>query len=575
MRFGTLLVGVVVCLSASQTRAADAPDFILHHGQVLTVDAQFRIAEAVAVKGERITAVGSNDEIQKLAGASTQVIDLKGQMVLPGLCDSHTHPTGAAMHEWDHAIPDMETIADVLDYIRQRTAVVAEGDWIVVRQVFVTRLRDQRFPTRKELDLVAPKHPVLFSTGPDAAANSLALSLSKIDKDTKITDGQPGYLERDPQTGELTGILRSCTRLVKPKAKEKPASADEQRTRLKELLSAYNAVGLTSIADRSASDGAVKLFDELREQNQLTCRMFLSYGVNAQDPIDQIEARIVKASKHKLHDYNHWVWLRGVKIFLDGGMLTGSAYMRQPWGVSSIYSITDPEYRGLKYVEPDKLQKIAHLALANDLQMTAHSVGDGAVHALIDAYEAVNKTLPVKERRPCITHCNFMSLEAIQKMRALGIVADLQPAWLFLDGATLRKQFGDSRTEYFQPYKTIFEQGVVVGGGSDHMQKLGSLRSINPYDPWLGIWTTLTRQPRWTDEPLHPEQRISRTEALRLYTINNAYLTFEEKEKGSLEAGKLADFIVIDRDYLKCPEAEIRDIKVQQTWVGGKRVWQR
>ncbi len=575
MRCGIFLLGIVGCLWSSCLRAADAPDLILHHGQIVTVDAQFRIAEALAVKGDRVTAVGTNDEIQKLAKAETKVIDLKGQMVLPGLCDSHTHPTGASMHEWDHNIPDMETIADVLEYIRQRTTIVPAGDWISVRQVFVTRLRDQRFPTRKELDQVAPEHPVLFSTGPDAAANSLALKLSNIDKDTKITDGQPGYLERDPKTGELTGILRSCTRLVKTKSKEKPASADDQRARLKELMTAYNSVGLTSIADRNAGDGAVKLFDELRKSDELTCRVFLSYAINAQDPLDKIETRLVAASKHPLHAYNNWVWLRGVKIFLDGGMLTGSAYMRQPWGVSSIYSITDADYRGLKYVEQEKLEKIAHLALSNDLQMTAHSVGDGAVHALIDAYETVNKTLPVKERRPCITHCNFMSLEAIQKMQRLGIVADLQPAWLYLDGATLRKQFGEERTAYFQPYKTIFEHGVVVGGGSDHMQKLGSLRSINPYDPWLGLWTTLTRMPRWTDSALHPEQRISRQDALRLYTINNAYLTFEEKEKGSLETGKLADFIVIDRDYLKCPEADIREIQVQSTWVGGKQVWKR
>jgi predicted amidohydrolase YtcJ len=194
---------------------------------------------------------------------------------------------------------------------------------------------------------------------------------------------------------------------------------------------------------------------------------------------------------------------------------------------------------------------------------------------MVDAYSEVNNEFPVRTARPCISHANFMSAEAISRMKQLGVVADLQPAWLWLDGATLRKQFGNQRLAYFQPYKTLFESGVTVGGGSDHMQKIGSLRSINPYNPFLGMWTTLARQPRWTDEPLHPEQRITREQAIRLYTINNAYLTFEEEEKGSLEKGKLADFIVLDRDILTCPVDEIRNIQVEQTYLGGKQVYTR
>jgi predicted amidohydrolase YtcJ len=143
-----------------------------------------------------------------------------------------------------------------------------------------------------------------------------------------------------------------------------------------------------------------------------------------------------------------------------------------------------------------------------------------------------------------------MSPEIIEKMRDIGAVADMQPAWLERDGGTLRAQFGDARMRFFHPYKSLADAGVVVGGGSDHMQKIGSMRAINPYNPWYGMWVTLTRQPRWTEKPLHTEERISRQQAIRLYTINNAFLLFGEKEKGSLEVGKLADFIVIDRDIL-------------------------
>ena len=332
-------------------------------------------------------------------------------------------------------------------------------------------------------------------------------------------------------------------------------------------------MGLTSVADRNASDGAVELYRELKERNELTCRVFLSVSVSAQDSLERIEARIRKAASSPLHEYDNMLWLRGIKTFLDGGMLTGSAYMLKPWGVSKVYSIDDPEYRGMRYIEPGKLFQIAKLALEHKLQPTSHSVGDGAVHALIDAYEEINNSFPVREGRPCITHCNFMTPEAIDKMAELGIVADLQPAWLERDGATLMKHFGDARLDFFQPYKSLFARNVVVGGGSDHMQKIGGQRSINPYNPFFGMWVTLTRQPRWTDKVLHPEQRITREQAIRLYTINNAYLMFQEKEKGSLEKGKLADLIVLDRDILTCPIDQVKSIQVEQTYLGGKLVY--
>jgi predicted amidohydrolase YtcJ len=292
-------------------------------------------------------------------------------------------------------------------------------------------------------------------------------------------------------------------------------------------------------------------------------------------PVGKIKARMLAASESPLHRYNTMLWLRGIKTFLDGGMLTGSAYMLQPWGVSKLYSIADPNYRGMRYIEQEKLYQIARFALEHDLQYTAHSVGDGAVQAMVDAYSKINNDLPVRNARPCITHSNFIPPGTYDKMKAIGIVLDMQPAWLWLDGATLEKQFGYQRLTNFQPYKTLFDRGILVGGGSDHMLKIGSFRSTNPYNPFLAMWITLTRQPRWTDKPLHPEQRISREQALRLYTINNANLTFSEKDKGSLERGKLADFVVIDRDFMNCPINDIKDTHVEQTWLGGKLIYQK
>ncbi|HEX7377394.1 MAG TPA: amidohydrolase family protein, partial [Pirellulales bacterium] len=197
------------CLAA----AAEQPDLVLHNGKVVTVDRDFTIREALAVADGKIVAVGSNDEVLKHRGTKTTVVDLKGKVVLPGLGDSHVHPAGAAMTEFDHPVPDMESIADVLAYIKSRAAVVPEGQWIVVRQVFITRLREQRYPTKAELDEAAPRHPTVFSTGPDASANSLALAASGIDKNFPATGA--GKIEKDPATGEPTGILRSATRYLK------------------------------------------------------------------------------------------------------------------------------------------------------------------------------------------------------------------------------------------------------------------------------------------------------------------------------------------------------------------------
>lgn len=551
------------------------PELILHHGKIVTVDAQFRIVEALAVSQDKLLAVGSNSEVLQLAGPQTVLIDLQGKTVIPGLIDSHVHATGAAIYEFDHPVPEMDTVADVLRYIASRAEALEDGEWIVVNQVFITRLRDQRYPTRKELDQAAPQNPVMFRTGPDCALNSLALQLSGIDRDFRIPEGESGLIERDPSTGEPTGILRNAARFVKVKFPGRAPTFQEKRERLRQLLADYNAVGITSIADRNAGAEAIELYQSLLQNEQLTCRVFLSYSVNGQAEWDEVQRQIQRAAEHPLYQYNPWIWLRGVKVFLDGGMLTGSAYMKQPWGISDIYSIRDPEYRGLLFIPEDRLENMARYALERDLQFTAHAVGDGAVDALIRAYTNIDREMPVRARRPCITHCNFMSPEAIAQMKNLGIVADLQPAWLWLDGATLLKQFGEERLTWFQPYHTLFEEGVIVGGGSDHMQKIGSRRSVNPYNPFLGMWITVARIPRRMDRPLHPEQRLTREQALRLYTIHNAHLTFEEHLKGSLEPGKYADFVILTTDLLSCPEEQLADIEVAATYVGGRKVYPR
>jgi len=367
--------------------------------------------------------------------------------------------------------------------------------------------------------------------------------------------------------------VRNGSRFIKSKSSSKSPTPKDRQDRLAAMLAAYNEVGITSVTDRAVGGDALLLYQQLLNQDRLNCRVFLTGSVNPHAPLPNVEKQILGYASHPLHTYSNRLWLRGIKVFLDGGMLTGTAYMRKPWGVSKIYSITDPNYRGLLFIQPDRLYEVFRLALANGLQPTAHSAGDGAVHTMVDTYERINREFSVGSMRPCICHSNFMSLEAIRTMQRVGIVADLQPIWLYLDGATLMANFGPERLEYFHPYHTLAEYGVRVGGGSDHMQKMGRYRSINSYDPFLGMWTTLTRHPRWTDEIVHPEQCLTRRQAIELYTINNAYLTFEEKEKGSLEPGKLADFIVLDKDILTCPVDDVRNMQVEQTYLGGKCVY--
>ncbi len=566
----SLIAALLVAWVPAPACAADQADLILHHGRVVTVDRNFAIHQALAVKDGHILSTGDNEQVLAAKGPDTTLVDLAGKMVLPGLIDSHVHPVNASMHEFDHPVPDMETIADVLAYIRSRAQALDEGQWIVVRQVFITRLKEQRYPTKAELDGAAPGHPVVFSTGPDASANSLALKLSGIDRDFQVTG--PGRIERDPQTGEPTGILRSAMRYLKippTNAKATPAQRDEQ---LLKLFADYLSVGITSIIDRNASAADVDQYRRLHAANKLPLRTRLSHSVDASVATPQIIEQIDRIAADPLCRGDDRLRLIGIKTFLDGGMLTGSAYLRQPWGVSRIYAIDDPRYRGMIYIPHDVLVPIVRATVEHGLQFTAHSVGDGAVHELLSAYEEVNRATPIAATRPCLTHSNFMSREAIDQAARLGVLVDIQPAWLYLDTRTLMAQFGDERLRWFQPLRSLFAAGVTAGGGSDHMQKIGSLRSINPYNPFLGMWVAITRQAKWYDEPLHPEEALSREQAIQFYTINNARIMFFDDQIGSLEPGKLADLVVVDRDLLTCPIDELRDTKVLATYVGGRPV---
>jgi predicted amidohydrolase YtcJ len=268
---------------------------------------------------------------------------------------------------------------------------------------------------------------------------------------------------------------------------------------------------------------------------------------------------------------DHWVRMGPMKVFLDGGMLNGTAYMREPWGVGETYQITEPDYQGLLFINPDVLEIIAEEAARRGWQMTAHCAGEAGMDRLLDSYAHADQQIGIRHRRWLITHANFTSAENLKRCAALGVAADLQPAWLYKDTRTLLKVLGPRRMEWFHPYRKWLDAGVTIGGGSDHMIRLDPIQSTNPWDPWLGIWIAATRNTEGAGV-FHADQCLTRTEALRLYTINNARLHLEEVDKGSIEPGKLADLILVDRDPLTCPDDQLAGTRVLWTIVGGRTV---
>ncbi|MCA1685975.1 MAG: amidohydrolase [Planctomycetia bacterium] len=579
---GICLAGLTGLIPAQPCGAQGVPgaDLVIRNARVITVDGRDRIAEAVAVRGDRVVAVGSNAEVEALGGPGTKTVDAGGKALLPGLYDSHVHPLGASSSEKDHPIPSFRSLADVTAYVKERTRVQPKGTWIVVRYAFPTRLEESRFPTRAELDAIAPDHPVLHQGGPAGVVNTKAMEVSGVTRETP--DPPAGRIVKDPKSGEPTGMLRNAYSVLKglPRDAYSGDSAKEAEL-VKSLFRRYNTRGLTSVADRSASVAALKVYRSLRDKGELTVRV---NATRVLGPPFGERAQVAEAL-NKLADYettrepngpsgvgDHWVRIGPLKVFLDGGMLNGTAYMREPWGVGPAYQITEPGYRGLLFVDPDALGRVAEEAARRGWQMTAHTAGEAGMDELLSAYERADRAVGIKGRRWLITHANFTSAENLRRCAALGVGADLQPAWVWKDTRTLLSVLGPRRMEWFHPYRKWLDAGLTIGGGSDHMIRLDPIEATNPWDPWLGIWVAVTRQTEGAGV-LNPDQKLNRAEALRFYTINNARLHFEDREKGSIEPGKLADLILVDRDPLTCPEDDLKATQVLWTMVGGKIVF--
>jgi predicted amidohydrolase YtcJ len=561
---------LLVLLSAL-TALSQAPDVIYYNAVVITMSAARHTAQAVAIRGDRFAAVGSNAEVLKLAGPATQKIDLDGKCMVPGIIETHVHPIGAALSEIDGPVPVVHSIAELKDYIQTQDKKLPPGRLIFIPKVYSTRLADHRYPTRYELDEAAPNREVVADNGYAGVVNSVLLKKLGITRDTP----QPanGRIEKDAK-GEPTGLILGAPQLLRSVRDPRVATDKDRLWALKSMLARYNSVGITSIIDRSEGPEGFRAYQTLYRSGELTVRSFITYLIQAQGTPEQVRSEI-EHIPFVTGWGDNWVRVGSLKTIADGGILIGTAYLREPYGPNTrIYGFIDPNYRGVLSVPKENLFEMAKTAAELGWQMTAHTTGGGATDVLLDAYENVNRTIPIRDRRFTVTHGNFPNVQAIERSKKLGVVYDIQPFWLYLDGPAIKDVFGPERMKDFQPLRSLFDAGIVVGGGSDHMIRFDPREATNPYHPFLGMWIAITRK-MVDGNVLNPEQRITRMEALKMWTWSGAYLMFAEKEKGSIETGKLADLAIITKNYATCPEDEIKDIEALRTVVGGKVVYDR
>ena len=583
VRYFSHFIALFSITTTAFLNAAEPADIVVQNAKVITVNAKQPKAQAVGVRGNKIVFVGKDRDANPFIGGNTRVIDAQGKTILPGLYDSHVHSYRASVSELGGGAPLIHSIGEAQQWIREQAAKRPPGSWIILERVYASRLKEQRLPTKAELDAAAPNNPVHWNSGPVSVANSKALEISGITRDTP--NPSPGEIVRD-EKGEPTGLLRNAAHLLKSATSSYKPTPEEQRAAVKKLHSLYNQQGITSIGERRTEFEAIDMFRDLAAKGELTVR------VNCTRMMEPVPKTLEDAVK-KLEELTHgadekgeygptgvgddWVRIGPFKVLLDGGVLIGTAYMREPWGTNDIYQITDPAYKGLLNVKPDLLNGLYLEAAKRGWQVTAHCTGEASPDVLLDCYKSIAGKLgleQVRQKRFLITHANFQFVDRLDEWKRLNLSADIQPAWLYKDGALLEQILGTKRMQHFQLLNTLFDRGIIVGGGSDHMVQTDSVESTNPWNPWLGMWIAITRQTE-RGGVLNKAERLSRDEAVKFYTLNNAYLNFEETKKGSVEHGKLADLIMIDRDILTCPVDSIRDTKVLWTMVGGKMVWEK
>ena len=542
----------------SPLKACEA-DLVLVNGKIITVDADFSVAQAVAVKDGKVQAVGATEDIKKLVGEGTEVIDLKGRTVMPGLYDSHLHVvgTGTALQMINCRTPPMMSIEDMKKAVAEKAEQSKPGEWILGRGWDQAKLKEHRNPSRWDLDQVSPNNPVVLTRtcGHLLVANSLALEIAGVTKDTPNPVG--GKIVRN-EMGEPTGMLEESPAMILVRKHIPPVGIPETMEAIRAACSAFNEVGITSVIDAGNTEDEMVAYQLLKERGELTCRVnMMLRSIQDGEPIEESVKRVENFPMVTGFG-DELLRFQGLKILIDGGIGGRTALIREPYE-------NDPDNCGLLTVPVEDLQRLVDAANRRGMLTGIHCAGGKAMDIVLEAYRKTDTVKPIKGRRFYLIHAYQPSDENFKDCKELGVMVASQPSFLYYLGESYYENVGHERSEWLKPHRAWIDHGVVVGGGTDS--------PVTPYPPFPSLWTAIARRTEVNDVQMGTEQCVTREEAIRMYTVNGAVLSFEEDIKGSVEPGKLADMVILDRDILTCPVDDIKDTRVLRTFLGGKTVY--
>jgi predicted amidohydrolase YtcJ len=546
-----LTLGLIQACKASPE--GNMVDLALVNGKVWTGDPGRPWAEAVAVRGDRIFAVGTTAEVRKLAPAGTKVVDLGGSLLLPGFIDSHTHFLAGGFALKSIQLREARSREDFVARVAAKAREFGPGRWVLNGDWDHQQFSPPELPRKDWIDAVTPDNPVCVNRldGHMILANSLALKLAGVTKDTPVPPG--GEIVRDQATGEPTGILKDAAMdLVYAKIPE-PSFAEKLEAAEASLRHAAEN-GVTSVHEM-ADASSFEVFEELLRRNGLTTRVYVYV------PITEVEtfARL----KLKSPFGGPTLKLAGLKAFMDGSLGSATAYFFEPY-------TDDPRTSGLLHGQmfPEGIMEKRILeADRAGLQLAIHAIGDRANSILLDMYEKAVAVNGPRDRRWRVEHAQHLRPADIVRFGRLGLVAAVQPYHLIDDGRWAEEKIGPARARTTYPFRSLRQAGATLAFGSDW--------TVAPLSPILGIYAAVTRRTLDGKNPggWVPEEKVSVEEAVRAYTVNGAWAEFAESAKGTIEAGKLADLVLLDRDIFAIPPEELGGAKVRMTVFGGKIVY--
>jgi predicted amidohydrolase YtcJ len=525
-----------------------APDLLVVNARVLTSDAAAPRAQAVAVKDGRFTAVGSNDEVRNLATAGTTVIDAQQMTIVPGFIDAHSHPSG--VEELFGVNTNLRTVREIQAAIRRKAEMTAPEVWINGFMFDDTKL--DRVLTRKDLDEATTEHPVAVNHrgGHTSWYNTRALTLAGITKDTP--DPPDGRFFRE--NGELTGRVAENARDVFDKVgKTESFSPEEQRDRARKgmahMSKLFNAAGLTSVHNAMAVPEQILAYEDCRRSGELTHRAYLM--VHSGTPA----YTGLKAANIYSGFGDEWIRVGGVKFVADGSASERTMRMSTPFVGTNDY--------GILTMTQDQIYEAVDEAHAHNFQVGVHANGDVTIDMVLKAYERALAKWPDPDRRHRIEHCTLVNPDLIRRIKASGVIPTPFWTYVYYHGEKW-KEYGDEKLGWMFAHKSFLDAGIRVPGASDY--------EPGPFEPLMAIQSMVTRKD-YKGRVWGERQKVTVDQALTIATINGAYASYEEHIKGSITAGKLADFVVLEKDPHDVDPDQIIAIKVNRTVIGGKTVF--